>query len=630
MINIEGLSKSYGGNVLFDDVSFKINARERVGLVGRNGHGKTTLFRMILGLESPDAGIISCPKNYRIGHVSQVLEFFESTILAEGMRGLPADSADEHWQVEKILTGLGFSPADMQRAPAEFSGGYQVRLNLAKVLVSKPDMLLLDEPTNYLDITSIRWIRRFLVNWPGELFLITHDRSFMDQVVTHIAGIHRKTVRKVAGNTEKYYSQIAQEEEVYERTRQKDERRRKEIERFISRFRAKARLANLVQSRVKTLEKLTRKEKLQKAKSLDFSFNNCPFSGKYMLSAENVSFSYDSARSGDQAGGNPLISDFSMTIGPQDRICIVGKNGAGKTTLLRLLAGDLQPTSGRIENHPNCFSGLFEQTNIQTLVDERTVEAEILAANPDMGRQGARNICGSMLFEGDDALKKIRVLSGGEKCRVMLGRLLATPANFLLLDEPTNHFDMESCDALLAAIDYFDGAVVMVTHNEMFLHALAQRLVVFQGGGIDVFDGTYQRFLEDVGWEEGDDVSRSAAAPGAPRPVAEMSKKEFRRRRSAIVSEKGRVLKPIEDRIEQAEAAIIQWEAEIEELNRQIQAASGNGNGTEISRLSRQLHELGEKVDAGFADLEKLAADADAKRAEFDAQLEDLEARKPF
>lgn len=636
MISIEGLTKSFGGNVLFDGVSLRINAGERVGLVGRNGHGKTTLFRMIAGLESHDAGTITCPKNYRIGHVTQELNFSAPTVLEEGMRGLPPDSAGAYWEVEKILAGLGFLEADMKRAPAEFSGGFQVRLNLAKVLVSRPDMLMLDEPTNYLDITSIRWVRRFLVNWPGELFLITHDRSFMDEVVTHIAGIHRRKIRKLAGNTEKYYSQIAQEEAVYEKTRQNDERKRKEIERFISRFRAKARLANLVQSRVKTLEKQRRKEKLEQARDLDFSFNSRPFTGKYLLRAENITFSYDSSkaaasgRTGSPSPGwKPLISDFSITVGPEDRICIMGRNGAGKTTLLRLLAGELKPVSGRIDNHPNAVKGLFEQTNIRTLVDDRTVEEEILRANPDMGRQAARNICGAMLFEGDEALKKIGVLSGGEKCRVMLGRLLAAPANFLLLDEPTNHFDMESCDALLSAIDAFDGAVIMVTHNEMFLHALAQRLIVFRDGGIEIFEGTYQRFLETVGWGE-EEISGGRKHARHRLKPAGLDKKEYRRLRSAIVAEKGRVLKPLEDRIEQTENAIIGWEAELEELNGRIQAATENGDGAAIAELSRAIHACREKIETAFSRLETLSAEADAKRAAFEARLESLEAGKPF
>ncbi|MBA2880418.1 ATP-binding cassette subfamily F protein 3 [Desulfosalsimonas propionicica] len=629
MINIEGLNKSYGGHVLFDDVSLRVHAGERLGLVGRNGHGKTTLFRLIIGDETPDAGSISRPRNYRIGHVAQQLIFSAPTVLEEGMRGLPADRSEAHWEVEKILAGLGFCQADMGRAPAEFSGGYQIRLNLAKVLVSRPDMLLLDEPTNYLDITSIRWIRQFLVNWPGEVFLITHDRSFMDGVATHIAGIHRRKIKKIAGNTEKYYTQIAQEEEVYEKTRQNDERKRKDIERFISRFRAKARLANLVQSRVKTLSKLTRKEKLEQAKNLDFSFNSPGFTGKYMLQAENLAFSYNSGQASEPAAC--LIDDFSMTIAPDERICIMGRNGAGKTTLLRLLAGELAAHAGRIENHPNAVKGLFEQTNIHTLSDERTVEEEIMAANPDMGRQASRSICGAMLFEGDQALKKIRVLSGGEKCRVMLGRLLAAPANFLLLDEPTNHFDMESCDALLAAIDAFDGAVVMVTHNEMFLHALARRLVVFQGGGIEVFDGTYQRFLENVGWEEDEPAAGRRQDPAQKADCAgQISKKDYRRLRSKIVAEKSRALKPVEDQIEAVENDIVQWEQQLGDLNARMQEASINGGGREIAELSRALHECRQNIDAGFERLESLSAKADAKRAEFDAQMEQLDNQRPF
>ncbi|HOJ15477.1 MAG TPA: ATP-binding cassette domain-containing protein, partial [Deltaproteobacteria bacterium] len=251
MISVEGLWKSYGSQVLLEGVSFKVNQKERVGLVGRNGHGKTTLMRIIAGLEEPDTGTVIIPRNYRIGYVTQHLDFTEATVLAEGMKGLRGDGRDQAWKVEKVLMGLGFSAEDMHRHPHEFSGGFQVRLNLAKVIVSEPDMLLLDEPTNYLDITSIRWIERFLSSWPRELILITHDRTFMDRIVTHTMGIHRRKVRKVEGDTSKYYTQIAQDEEVYERTRVNEERKRKEIEEFIAQFRAKARLVGLVQSRIR-------------------------------------------------------------------------------------------------------------------------------------------------------------------------------------------------------------------------------------------------------------------------------------------------------------------------------------------------------------------------------------------
>ena len=230
MIAVENLTKTYGSRILFDSIGFKINAKERVGLVGRNGHGKTTLLRILIGEEDYDSGHVAVPRGYRIGHVKQQLQFTQKSVLEEGMLDLPADERDHHWKVEKILAGLGFSNEDMQRPPEEFSGGYQVRLNLAKVLASEPDLLLLDEPTNYLDITSIRWIEHFLLGWSHELLLITHDRSFMDRLVTHTLGIHRQKIRKIAGNTEKYYAQIAQDEEIFEKTRQKDERRAKEIE----------------------------------------------------------------------------------------------------------------------------------------------------------------------------------------------------------------------------------------------------------------------------------------------------------------------------------------------------------------------------------------------------------------
>jgi ATP-binding cassette subfamily F protein 3 len=630
MLNIEGLKKSYGDLVLFDDVGFKINSGERVGLVGRNGHGKTTLFRIITGFEAPDGGSVGIPKHYRIGYVTQHIDFQKDTVLEEGMRGLAPDSAGQHWQVEKVLFGLGFAASDMSRSPLEFSGGFQVRLNLAKVLVSEPDLLLLDEPTNYLDITSIRWIKRFLQGWPRELFLITHDRSFMDDVVTHIIGIHRRRCRKVRGSTEAYYAQIAQEEEVHEKTRLKNERRQKEMERFINRFRAKARLANLVQSRIKQLDKLKTHEKLERFKTLDFQFLEKPFAGKYILQANHLGFSYT-------PGSVPLIDDFSISIGPRDRICIIGRNGAGKTTLLRLLAGDLKPDAGDMGWQPNVAAGMFEQTNISDLQPGRSVEEEIQYTNPDLDRQQVRNICGAMMFEGDQAIKKISVLSGGEKCRVMLGKLLGRPLNFLLLDEPTNHFDMESADALLSAIDAFSGAVVMVTHNEMFLHALAERLVVFQSDGISVFDGSYQRFLETVGWQE--EAPEAAAKPSASRaggqqsagPASEgMNKKEFRKLRSSLIAERGNTLKPLEDRIEALEDAIVHAETRLEQLNEEIQTASNNGDGGRIRELSREIRDCRNRIDEAFEELETVTARADETRAEFDAELEKLDSRKPF
>ena len=583
MIRVENLTKGFGDRLLLDEISFTLTAKQRVGLVGQNGHGKTTLFQMINGDEQPDSGSVIIPKNYRIVYVQQDLEFTADTALEEGMRALPSQERDRSWKVEKILAGLGFSEKDYHRHPTQFSGGLQVRLNLVKALVSEPDLLLLDEPTNFLDITSIRWIEQFLKTWPHELLLITHDRSFMDKVVTHTMGIHRRKVRKISGNTAKYYNQIAQDEEVYEKTRINDERRRKEIQQFITRFRAKARLANLVQSRIKTLKKMEKKEKLEQVRLLDFSFRSCPSPAKRILTAQNLNFAYEH--------GKDLITGFNVTIEVGEKVCIVGKNGKGKTTLLKLLAGELSPQAGETVYHPSIVKGFFEQTNVKSLVNSRTVEEEILYSYPDMDRQRARNICGAMMFGGDDALKKIGVLSGGEKSRVMLGKLLATPVNLLLLDEPTNHLDMESCDALLAALEFFDGTVIMVTHNEMFLHTLAERLIVFQNDQIEVYDGSYREFLEIDGWHEKTPPTRKSAGQIPQREATvRLTKKEVRRKRSDIIAQRSKITGPLEKRIIGLEDDIEHHENELDRLHQAMQQASQKQDGQKIAELARAIH----------------------------------------
>jgi len=618
MIGVENLHKSFGSQILFEGAGFKLNPKERIGLVGLNGHGKTTLFRIIIGEESPDTGTISIPKHYRIGYVRQNLDFTKDTVLKEVMTGLASQERGHYWKVEKVLMGLGFNRDDMQRHPFDFSGGFQVRLNLAKVLVSEPDLLLLDEPTNYLDITSIRWVERFLMNWPREMMLITHNRGLMDKLVTHTMGIYRKKVRKIAGNTKKFYAQIAQEEEVHEKTRIKDEQRSKEIEQFIERFRAKARLANLVQSRIKTLAKTGKKEKLEKLKTLDFAFRSSSFFGKHVLSARDLSFSYDSHK--------PLIKNFNITISAGERICVVGKNGKGKTTLLRLLAGVLKSQSGDIVLNPAVREGFFEQTNIQSLVHTRTVEEEILYSHSDVDRQQARNICGAMLFEGDKALKKIGVLSGGEKSRVLLGKLLTTPVNLLLLDEPTNHLDLESCDALLAAIDSFEGTVVMVTHNEMFLKTLAERLIVFHNDEIFLFEGGYQRFLEKGGWKDEEDVLISG--PGKIKKEntrIKLSKKEIRRRRSECITEHARILKPLEQRLQRTETRIEKHEKTLAELHADMQKATQAGDGNRITELSKSIHRCQADIEKLYDELVKSSGVLEAQKAIFEDKLQRLE-----
>lgn len=619
MIQVRNLSKAYGTEVLFEDISFNIGPKELIGLVGRNGEGKTTLFNLILGLVEPDAGAISVLNNYSIGHLDQHISFSQETVLKEGCLGLAADQKDDRWRVESILSGLGFSQEDMQGHPSNLSGGYQVRLSLAKLLVSDPDLLLLDEPTNYLDITSIRWLTRFLKSWKRELMLITHDRSFMDSVITHTIGIHRQKARKIAGTTEKYYRQILKEEEIYEQTRLNDEKKRKEIELFIRRFRAKAQLGSLVQSRIKSLQKREKVERLERLETLEFSFNAAPFPAKVMMEGQGIRFSY--------SGKAPyLISDFGITVRSYDRIAVVGKNGQGKSSLLRLLAGELAPLSGTLKSHPRLKIGYFGQTNVEKLNLQRTIEEEILSANPDFSSQDARNICGAMMFSGDLALKKVGVLSGGEKSRVLLGKVLVSPCNLLLLDEPTNHLDMESCDSLLAAIDSFAGAVIFATHNEMYLHTLANRLIVFDGGRIIVYEGSYQDFLDEIGWES-DSLLRQArdnhkTAKDASSEAADQ--KALRQARTEIIRERSRALKPTAARIEQIEATIRQLEAELSKNNDSLVQASMEGDGQAIVALAKRNREISAQTEKLYEELDGLTQTYENESREFEEKLSSI------
>lgn len=624
MITVEGLTKGYAGSNLFTDASFSISPRERIGLVGKNGHGKSTLMRILAGIESFDAGKISIPKNYRIGYLSQEISFASETVLDEGITSLPPGDRGKRWRVEKVLEGLGFSSDKFSLHPMELSGGFQVRLMLAKVLLAEPDLLLLDEPTNYLDILSIRWMKIFLSSWPREMILVTHDRSFMDQVVTHVMGIHRRKIRKIRGNTSKYYSQIAQEEEVYEKTRINDEKKRKEIERFISRFRAKARLANLVQSRIKTLAKSAPKEKLTAEANLEFSFPEKEFFGKYILSAEDVTFGYDPQK--------PLIRNFSFTVMPGDRICIVGKNGAGKTTLMRLLAGDLEPDSGTIKWHPKAEKGVFVQTNLKTLSDDLSVEQEIQAAAEDKDRTFVRNICGAMLFPGKDAEKKIRVLSGGERCRVMLGKLLVKPSNILFLDEPTNHFDLESCDALLSAIDDFKGAVILVTHNEMFLHAFAEKLIVFRENDVEIFYGNYEEFLDKSGWniEPGPSGATRKAKGPSNYDRHGYNQKLFRKLRSTLINERASAVAPLRQKEQNLSGQIEQKESDYDLLVNRLQEATFKGDGTVISDLSKKVHLISKEIDFLYEELEKVIEQIEYVEKDYQQKLEELESQRPY
>jgi len=611
VIQVVNLEKGFGTQILFENVTFTLGRGERVGLVGRNGTGKSTLFKILLGEESQDRGEVIFPKNYLIGTLKQHLEFTKPTILEECVTALRGENAAfEHYKAEKMLLGLGFKTTDFNRAPSDFSGGYQIRLNLAKVLVAEPDCLLLDEPTNYLDIVSMRWLTKFLREFKGEMILITHDRGFMDDVTTHTMGIWRQKLVKIPGDSTKYFEQILLEEEIYEKTRQNSEKKRKDLEEFVARFKAKASKAAQAQSRMKLLEKMPEMEALSMMASLDFEFTHKECPGKVLMEAHNISFGYTE---------KSLINNLSFPILRNDKIAIIGKNGKGKSTLLNLLAQELEPTSGNINKNVNLLVGHFGQTNINRLHLENTIEEEILSVNPTIGLQRARSIAGTMMFTGDLAKKKIKVLSGGERARVLLGKLLVKPSNLLLLDEPTNHLDQESVESLTMELQNYPGAVVIVTHSESMLRDVAQKLIVFNHDKVEFLQETYDDFLRKIGWEEEEGNNTSQVKVEKP------NRNESKRLRSEIIIERGRELNPLKKKMEYLEKEIMRLEEEQEKLEASMIELSTSGDSKKIQKNSQQLGSVKKRIDEAFEELTDITLKHDGIFAGFEEKLKTLE-----
>ncbi len=611
MIQLTNLSKSFGGQTLFNDVNLKLARNQKIGFVGRNGSGKSTLFKIILGEESYDSGDVSIPKNYRIGTLKQHLVFTEPTVREECALVLPEDEQWNFYKIEKLLFGLGFSEADLDKDPLSFSGGYQIRINLVKLLATEPNMLLLDEPTNYLDIISLRWLRGFIREFDGEVILITHDRDFMDSVTTHTMGVQRKALRLVSGDSYKYYSTLEMEDETYEKTKANQDKKRKELEEFVARNKARASTAALAQSKQKELDKMDDMEDLSTDATLSFNFNYKDTPAKIIFRAEELGFGYDPE--------TPLFSDVTFALEKGKRIAIIGKNGKGKSTLLNYIAGEMPEQKGHLNYHPSTVFAHFGQTNIERLNVKSTIVDEIASMSKEIGIPQARNIAGRMMFSGELGDKKIEVLSGGERSRVMLGKIIATPANLLFLDEPTNHLDMQSIDALADAIEAFEGSLIMVTHSEMLLRRLADALIIFHKGGAEYFDGTYDEFLEKIGWEE-----EEGAKP--KKKKSKLHHKERKKLRKAVTTERNEVRKPYTKEIKLCEEKIEGLESDMAEKNEALSAASNSGDNDKIMALSKEVGLLQQEIDALFERLEIATHKDDEIVAEYELKLEAIDA----
>lgn len=581
MFILNNICKSYDTEVLFENLTFQMQKGQKCALIGRNGSGKTTLFRMLIGQEIPDSGSIVIPKGYQLGYLEQHIKFTQPTVLEEALFESGID-ANESYLAEKILSGLGFTEEDFDKNPAQFSGGYHLRLNLTKVLLKNPDCLLLDEPTNYLDIISIRWLERFLQKWPKEFVIISHDQEFLDRIINHSLGIYRKKIYSIKGKTADLFNKILEEEKVYEKTRQNIEKKKQHYTAFIERFGAKATKAKQAQSRQKAIDKMDSLEKLNEMENLNFDFIEAKFPGLKMLEAKNLVFNFDPAK--------PLITDFSLTIENGEKIAIIGKNARGKSTLLRLLIKDLQPIEGTVDHKVNLEIGYFGQTHIERLHPSLTIEEEIADTNPDLTITEVKGICGHMLFSQDLSKKKISQLSGGERSRVLLGKILAKPCNLIFLDEPTHHLDLESIEALISAINNFSYSCVIVTHNERMLNLINfTKLVVCKNEEQMIFLGNYEEFLEKVGWEE----EKKLMEKGGDK-------------KGNLEREKSKKQAQIKKKIENIEKQIVEKEKAHEKTKQELVDVSLKGDRGLIEQKTKLFNEQKNQIEALYESLEQL------------------------
>ena len=539
MISLSSVSKQYGRQVLFVDASFQLNPGEKVGLVGPNGAGKTTLFRMIVGEESPDEGDVSVPKRTTIGYFRQDVEemsgrsVLDEAIAGSGRLGIlhhqlealqhdmtdPAKADDmdrilarfggvqeeyEHLggygleaQAREVLHGLGFDDRRIDADVGLLSGGWKMRVAMARVLLGAPDVLLMDEPTNHLDIESIVWLEEFLKSRAGALLMTSHDREFMNRVVTKIAEIDGGEITAYSGNYDFYERERAIREANREAAYARQQAMLAKEQRFIERFSAHAAKAAQVQSRVKALEKIEKIELPKKRRVVRFDFRQPPRSGDQVAVLEGVSKAY----------GDRVVHDgLSMTIRRGERWCVMGRNGAGKTTLLRMVAGVLAPDSGQIALGASLKTGYFAQQALDLLDPELTIEEQLQKDFPDESIGVLRNLAGAFQFSGDDIDKKIRALSGGEKTRLVIARMLLDPPNFLVLDEPTNHLDLFTKEMLIEALKEFEGTMLFVSHDRAFLRGLSNRVVELGGeSGLEpephLYPGSYVEYVARTGHE---------------------------------------------------------------------------------------------------------------------------------
>src|SRR5882724_2592901 len=632
MIQVEAIAKGYAGQPILVGLSWRIPDRERIGLVGPNGAGKTTLCRLLAGVEEPDEGRIVRPRETTVGYLPQEAAGNpEGSVLAEALAGFA-----DVWQVERemeevaarlaaavgaesdaltarygdlqhrfealggyrletqanaILSGLGFRPPDFTRALSEFSCGWRMRAALARLLLQRPSLLLLDEPTNHLDIESLEWLEAFLADYEGTVVLVSHDRYFLNRMVTSIAELGPSGLTVYPGDYDEYLVQREARRELLEAQARNQAKRVAEIERFIERFRYQATKARQVQSRIKMLERMDRIEVEREARVIRFAFPQPPRTGRRVATLKGVHKAY---------GDNVVYAGVDFEVERGARIALVGPNGAGKSTLLRMLAGVLPFDRGERTLGTHVAVHYYAQHQLEALTLSLTILEELGGAAPELGQTRLRTILGTFLFSGDAVDKKISVLSGGEKARVALAKMLVRPAALLCLDEPTNHLDLASREVLEGALAAFPGTIVFISHDRYFINRIATEIVEIGRGALVTYRGSYDDYLDSKARAATAPVAAPVApprpAPARPRPAAAEPPHASRRGSSRRSEQVTKDVRELRRRLEEVERQIHALEARLAELGQRLGDPALYTDGERVREATAERKRAEEQV----------------------------------
>jgi ATP-binding cassette subfamily F protein 3 len=641
MLQLQNLSFSIDDRILLKQVNWVVEPARRYALIGPNGAGKTTLFRIITGVLAPHQGEIIKPKNYVIGHLPQEeLAFEQGTVLGAAMQGQPElarleteiekiqermKQADQdkstqerllkksgdldhqfgllggyEWesQTKKILQGLGFSPEDFHRPVSELSGGWRMRVYLTRLLLQNPDLLLLDEPTNHLDIPALEWLERFLIKFKGSVVIVSHDRFFVERLAEEIAELENSCLTHYAGHYHFYEAQKELQKEQLLKQAESLQQDRERINRFVERFRYKATKARQVQSRVKQLEKMESIEIPNKMYRIHFQIQ-CPVKSYHeVCRLQNISFGYAQTN---------LFKNLNLELYRENRIALIGANGTGKTTLARIVAGQLLPRQGNINWGQHVAIGYYAQHQTDVLDLDKTVLDEVYSTAAEIYRTEVRNILGVFRFSGDDVLKKISVLSGGEKARVCLAKILLSPVNFLIMDEPTNHLDLASKEALEKALEQYDGTLLIISHDRYFLDKLVNAVVEIKEGNLQTYTGNYSYYLDKRETQNAEIQTREKFWPAVE--TEGLNRKEQKRLEAKARQKVSLVRNQLTSRIRQLELVIEQMETEKKEIEKMMGDPLFYKSQETAADKVRHYQEINGKLPGTYQDWEKLNAE---------------------